>query len=352
MEKRKNNIGIQRWVAAIAVILFFLKLIAYYLTQSVAVLTDALESTVNIIAGFIALYSLHVAAKPRDQDHPYGHGKAEFLSAAVEGALVTMAGLIIIYEAIVGFIHPHAIQKLDKGIYIIAFTALVNFVVGALCIRKGKQNDSIALQAGGRHLQSDTYSTIGIIAGLGIIWYTRLAWLDGVISIIFAGIILYTGYRILRKSIAGIMDEADLQLLQDMISYVNAHRRPNWIDLHNLRVIKYGGLLHVDCHLTVPWYLNVLEAHAEIDALTALIRSRSASANRPVAGSGESMEFFVHTDACLDFSCRICYKEECSVRKHAFEGRVEWNMGNVVINKKHESPYTPASNEQLHLEFP
>ncbi|HXO75688.1 MAG TPA: cation diffusion facilitator family transporter, partial [Puia sp.] len=252
MEKSRQNISVQRWVAGVAVILFFLKLAAYYLTQSVAVLTDALESTVNVIAGFIALYSLYVAAKPRDTDHPYGHGKAEFLSAAVEGALVTMAGLIIIYEAVIGFIHPHPIQKLDKGIFLVGFTAVVNFVVGAICIRKGKQNNSIALQAGGRHLQSDTYSTIGIIVGLIIIWYTGLTWLDGVVSIIFAGIILYTGYHILRKSVAGIMDEADLQLLQDMISYVNANRRPNWIDIHNLRVIKYGGLLHVDCHLTVP----------------------------------------------------------------------------------------------------
>ncbi|HEY4291327.1 MAG TPA: cation diffusion facilitator family transporter [Puia sp.] len=342
MEKSRQNISIQRWVAGVAVILFFLKLTAYYLTQSVAVLTDALESTVNVIAGFIALYSLYVAAKPRDKDHPYGHGKAEFLSAAVEGALVTMAGLIIIYEAVVGFIHPHPLHKLDKGIYIVGFTAVINFVVGAICIRKGRQNNSMALQAGGRHLQSDTYSTLGIIAGLVIIWYTNLTWLDGVVSIIFAGIILYTGYHILRKSVAGIMDEADLQLLQDMISYVNAHRRPNWIDVHNLRVIKYGGLLHVDCHLTVPWYLNVLEAHAEIDALTALIRTRF----------GESMEFFVHTDACLDFSCRICAKEECHVRKHAFEGRVEWKLDNVVVNRKHYSPYDPGSKEQLHIEFP
>src|SRR5579872_844619 len=130
MANDKENISIQRWVAIIAIILFLGKIIAYYLTQSVAVLTDALESTVNVIAGIIGLYSLHVAAKPRDTDHPYGHGKAEFLSAAVEGALVLMAGLIIIYEAVIDFIHPHPLQKLDKGIYIIAFTAVINFIVG------------------------------------------------------------------------------------------------------------------------------------------------------------------------------------------------------------------------------
>jgi len=341
VEKSQQNIGIQRWVAAIAVVLFLLKLIAFYLTQSVAVLTDALESTVNVIAGLIGLYSLHIAAKPRDEDHPYGHGKAEFLSAAVEGALVIMAGLIIIYEAIVDFIHPHALQKLDQGMWIIGFTAVVNYIVGAICIQKGKSNKSAQLQAGGKHLQTDTYSTMGIIVGLVLIWYTKLTWLDGVVSLLFACFILYTGYHILRVSVAGIMDEADVQLLDDMISYLNKHRRDNWIDLHNLRVIKYGGGLHVDCHLTLPWYLNVLEAHVEIDALTALIRSRF----------GESMEFFVHSDACLDFSCRICQKENCPVRKHAFEQRVEWTFHNLVPNQRHVSPWT-APAARLEPEFP
>ena len=315
----------QQWVVAVGVILFLMKLLAYYLTQSVAVLTDALESTVNVIAGFIGLYSLHVAAKPRDEDHPYGHGKAEFLSAAVEGALVIMAGLIIIYEAIMNFIHPHTIQKLDKGIYLVAFTALVNFLLGAISIHRGRKNQSMALVAGGKHLQSDTYSTAGIIVGLLLIWYTRLGWIDGAVSLLFAFIIIYTGYHILRSSIAGIMDEADLQLLQRMIAYLNARRRDNWIDLHNLRVIKYGGLLHVDCHLTMPWYLNVHEAHREIDALTSLIRTEF----------GEAMEFFVHSDGCLEFSCPICAKGDCPVRQHPFDQRIEWTMKNVVPNHKH-----------------
>lgn len=327
MEKSKENIRVQQWVVAVALLLFALKLVAYFLTQSVAILTDALESTVNVIAGFIGLYSLTVAARPRDVDHPYGHGKAEFLSAAVEGSLVLMAGLIIIYEAIVNLLFPHPIQKLDKGIFLVAVTALINFGVGAICLRKGRLNQSAALVASGKHLQSDTYSTAGIVLGLFIILWTKLGWMDSAVSIVFAGIILYTGYHILRSSIAGIMDEADLQLLNKLIAYLNRHRRANWVDLHNLRVIKYGSLLHVDCHLTVPWYLNVHEAHAEIDALTSLIRQEF----------GETIEFFVHTDACLDFSCRICIKEDCNVRQHALVERVEWRLENVVPNRKHRS---------------
>jgi cation diffusion facilitator family transporter len=327
VDKSKENIRVQQWVVAVAITLFVMKIIAYYLTQSVAILTDALESTVNVIAGFIGLFSLTVAAKPRDVDHPYGHGKAEFLSAAVEGALVLMAGLIIIYEAIINLLHPHSIQKLDKGIFLVGLTALINFGVGAICLYKGRRNQSMALVASGKHLQSDTYSTAGIIIGLVIILLTKLNWMDSAVSILFALIIFYTGYRILRSSIAGIMDEADLQLLNKMIAYLNQNRRENWIDLHNLRVIKYGRLLHVDCHLTVPWYLNVLEAHMEIDALTSLIRNEF----------GEAMEFFVHSDACMDFSCRICIKQDCGVRQHPLVERIVWRLENTVPNRKHRS---------------
>jgi cation diffusion facilitator family transporter len=237
-----------------------------------------------------------------------------------------VAGFIIIYEAVYNFIHPHVVSKIDFGILLVALTGAINFVVGTISIRKGRANNSLALIASGKHLQSDTYSTIGIIAALALIYFTRLTWMDSAVSIILAFIIIYTGYRILRASIAGIMDETDEKLLGKMVGYLNANRRENWIDLHNLRVIKYGGVLHVDCHLTVPWYLNVLEAHREIDAFSELIRKEF----------GESLELFVHSDACLDFSCNICSKTDCAVRKHPFRKRVEWKLKNVQPNKKHD----------------
>jgi len=134
-------------VVGVAVALFVAKVIAWYMTESVAILTDALESTVNVIAGFIGLYSLRVAAKPKDADHPYGHGKAEFISAAVEGTLVLVAGFIVIYESLNNFIHPHAIEKLDKGLILVAITALINYVIGYFTIKKGTKNNSLALIA-------------------------------------------------------------------------------------------------------------------------------------------------------------------------------------------------------------
>lgn len=298
---------------------------AYWVTHSVAILTDALESTVNVVAGFIGLYSLYVAAKPRDEDHPYGHGKAEFLSAAVEGTLIIVAGLVIIYESVLHFIYPRELQQLDRGIILLAITAVINFVVGFISIRSGKKNNSLALVASGKHLQTDTYSTLGIIISLLLIRLTKLAWLDGVTAIIFAFIIIYTGYHILRHSLAGIMDEADKELLQKMLGILNANRRTNWIDLHNLRVIKYGGQLHIDCHLTVPWYLNVVEAHKEVEELGLLIKKEF----------GTVFELFVHTDPCLDFSCSICTKADCTVRQRPFEKQIEWTLENVLKDKKH-----------------
>jgi cation diffusion facilitator family transporter len=328
LDKQNQNLRLQKWVAAISVLLLVAKFIAYYLTNSVAILTDALESIVNVVAGFIGLYSLYVSAMPRDINHPYGHGKAEFISAAVEGTLITSAGAIIIYKAIRSFIAPEELQKLEYGMYLVAGTALVNFIIGYITYRKGKKNNSLALIASGKHLQSDSYSTFGIIAALLLIFLTgnKYKWIDPAVAILFGSMIIYTGYKILRKSIAGIMDEADIELLNKIVDLLNRNKRENWIDLHNLRVIKYGSILHMDCHLTVPWYLTVTEAHNEVDSLSSLVRREF----------GESVELFVHVDGCFPFSCKVCNKQNCNVRKHNFEKRIDWTLENVLQDKKHE----------------
>ncbi len=325
MKDSVNIIRIQRWVAILSVVLLLTKLVAYYLTHSVSILTDALEGIVNVVAGFIGLYSLILSAKPRDADHPYGHGKIEFVSAALEGSMIAMAGVLIFYKSISNLITPQALHQIDWGILLITITAVANYLVGTLCIRTGKRNSSVALVASGKHLQSDTYSTIGILAGLTLIYFTKIYWLDSVVAMLVSGLIMYTAYTIIRPSIGGIMDETDQTLLTDIVKLLNANRRENWVDLHNLRVIKYGSILHLDCHLTVPWYLNVHEAHVEIDELARLVRKEF----------GESLELFVHSDGCLDFSCNICSKQDCPERKHTTEKRIEWTVENISSDKKH-----------------
>ncbi len=330
MTTAKQNFNFQKIVAVTGVLLFVIKMGAWYLTNSVAILTDALESTVNVTSAFIGLYSLYISAKPKDTHHPYGHGKVEFVSAAIEGTLIACAGLLIIYEAIKNLGNPQPIGQLDYGILLITATAVINYVVGALAVKKGRKNNSLALVASGKHLQSDTYSTIGIILGLILLFFTRMLWLDSVVALIFALLIVYTGYKIIRDSLRGIMDEADEELLKKMVNLLEAHRPQEWIDLHNMRIIKYGSTLHLDCHLTVPWYLNVHEAHREIDKLSRLVNENF----------GENIELSVHTDGCLDFSCEICQKEGCAVRKAECRRRVEWTVQNISNNHKHNASLT------------
>ena len=325
MKAVQQNLKVQKWVAGISLLLLVIKFLAYYSTHSIAILTDALESIVNVTAGFIGLYSLYVAAIPKDSNHPYGHGKAEFLSAAIEGTLIGVAGVIIMYKAIKNLINPVEIQKLDFGILLVAVTAVVNFIVGYFCLRTGRKNNSLALIASGKHLQSDTWSTAGIIVGLMLLFFTGYKWIDSAVAILFGIIIIVTGYNILRRSIAGIMDEADAVLLSRMVEVLNVNRWENLIDLHNLRVIKYGSVLHLDCHLTLPWYLNLHEAHNEIEELAKLIKKEF----------GESLELFVHTDGCLPFSCKICGKENCKERKNSFVRQIQWTLENLSQDKKH-----------------
>ncbi len=296
MKASQYNLRLQKAITVLAVILFMVKMAAWYLTNSVAILSDALESTINVVAGLVGIYSLYISAKPKDKDHPYGHGKVEFLSAAVEGTII-----------------------------LVAATALINYIAGTICLNVGRKNNSLALIAGGKHLRTDTWTTIGIILGLILLYITKLWWLDSVVAIVFSFIIIYTGYKIIRTSIAGIMDEADIELLKKLVTLLNANRKENWIDLHNLRMIKYGGTLHMDCHLTIPWYLNVREAHHELDALAVLVRNEF----------GETVELFVHSDDCREFSCRICYKHDCLVRQHEFENKLEWTIDNIIKDSKH-----------------
>jgi cation diffusion facilitator family transporter len=320
------NIRVQRLVVIISIIMFSLKVLAYFLTNSVSILTDALESIVNVVTSFTGLYSLNISAKPRDVDHPYGHGKVELLSASFEGILILVTGVVIIYESLINLVHPHVLQQLDYGIILMAGTGGINYFLGTYCIRTGKKNHSIALVASGKHLHSDTWTTIGIVVGLLLIKLTGITWIDSAAAIIFGTLIIVEGYKIIRETVAGIMDEADVELLKQLIVVLNKEKRTNWIDLHNLRIIKYGSVLHLDCHLTVPWYYHVNEAHVEVKALEEL-----ADDTFPHA-----LEMFVHLDGCEPpGSCRICPVQDCKVRQHAFEERLEWTFENITSNKKH-----------------
>lgn len=321
----KSNVRLQFVIVIIGAFLLIAKFLAYYITQSNTILTDALESIVNVVAGALGLYSLIVAALPKDENHPYGHGKIEFISAGVEGTLIVIAGLLIIGKSIHNFIYPNTIVDLDKGIYITAAAGAVNYILGIWAVKQGEKTNSLALIASGKHLKSDTYSTIGLIIGLILIWLTDWLWLDSIAAIVFGFIIAITGYKIVKESVAGIMDEVDYNLVSDIVKTLQDHRQENWVDIHNLRVIKYGGALHIDCHLTVPSYFTVEQAHEEVDGVEHLFNEKVK----------DGSELFIHLDPCLPTSCHLCAKENCPIRSFAFVAEQEWTLENVMRNKKH-----------------
>lgn len=319
-DQKRMKLVVQRRIVIISVLLFIGKIVAYLLTNSVGILTDALESTVNVFTGFISLYSISIALKPSDTDHPFGHGKIESISASLEGILILIAGLVIIFEAIKRLFNPVEIQQLNVGIIIIAVAGLINYILGYYSIKTGKKHGSIALVSGGKHLQSDTYSTIGLVVGLMLLLLTKMAWLDSAIAILFGLIIIYTGYRILKETTSNLMDQADISVQKEIVAILANNKSDLWINIHNLKLVKYGDAYHIDCDLTLPWYMNIQEAHKESEAVMRLISDNHANA----------IDFTIHTDACHPELCTHCMVSDCPQRKHPFVSALKWTLEECV----------------------
>lgn len=317
----------------LSIVLLLLKLLAYFLTSSTAILTDALESIVNVVASGFALYSIYLANLPPDLNHPYGHGKIEFLSSGFEGALIISAGLFTVYQAILSFYVPKELTHLGWGLLLVAFTTGANAALGGTLLRVGRQADSMALMADGRHLLTDSLSSIIVLVGIGLVWLTGYGWLDSVLSLALSVFIIYNGVAITRQSVARLMDETDTQTLDRIVTVLNTNKQPTWIDVHNLRVQKYGADLHIDAHLTMPYYWSLVQTHDEIHRFEETLQ----------AGFQSEVEIFVHADPCLKECCHYCRVADCPVRAFPFVHDVEWTTDNLPINQKHFEPLKPET---------
>ncbi len=324
-KKTNSNIAFQKWIAAVGIILFIGKLVAWKLTNSDAIFSDAMESIVNVISAFLGLYSLYLAAKPRDENHPYGHGKVEFVTSAIEGSLISIAGVMIIYEGTNSLISGKVLSKLDLGIWIIAATAIVNYILGYISIQIGKRENSIVLISSGKHLQSDTITTLGVVISLVLVYFTKIVWIDSVVALFFGFYIMFIGYKIIRKSLSGIMDEADPEMLERLAKFLNKNRKPEWIDVHNMKIQQFGSRLHIDAHITLPWYFELRTAHDEMEEVIKLIAKNT----------DRTVEFNFHMDDCKPTSCAICRVDNCPVRQQAFTKKIEWNGENISQPDKH-----------------
>jgi cation diffusion facilitator family transporter len=331
---RLSNIRLQTWVLVAGALIMAVKFIAWRLTGSNTILSDALESIVNVVAGAFALYSLVLAAKPRDREHPYGHGKVEFISAGIEGGLVVLAGGLIIVRAVQALLASKVPHDLGTGIVLTGAAGGLNLLMGLALQRRGKRAGSLTMEASGVHLLSDAWSTVAMLCGLVVIHFTGIAWLDQVFAIIFAIYIMVTGLRVFRRSVAGIMDEADLELAEQVIATLEAHRLAQWVDVHNFRMIKYGAVLHIDCHVTLPWYYALEQAHAEIATIERTVNLPTGQAG---AMNSQEVELFIHMDPCVPTSCAICALQACPVRKEPFHQRIPWTLDTVLDNRKHSA---------------
>lgn len=326
-EKEQVKQRVQRRIVLCSVMLMAGKFAAYFLTNSVGVLTDAMESIVNVTAGLISLYSLYRAARPADRNHPFGYGKIELISASIEGLLILLAGAAIVYEGIRRLFVPSQIEQLDTGIAIVAAAGAVNYLLGLYSIRTGRRYDSVALVAGGRHLQSDTYSTIGLVAGLVLLYVTRIGWIDSALAMLFGGIIAWTGISILRKTASDLMDTADERYLEKMLETVSRRPRPDWIDIHNLKIIRYGSYTYIDCDLTLPWYYTVRQGHKACEELKRVIEQSFS----------DRVLFSVHSDPCEERHCNHCSVEECPYRREALAGPLVYTLRELTENDEQRS---------------
>jgi cation diffusion facilitator family transporter len=297
---------------------------AYFLTASNFVLTDAAESIVNVLASSFAFFSIYLASQPRDENHPYGHGKVEYFSVFIEGALIGIAAITIIIKSIYGIFFPNAIHDLLTGAAIIGVTGAINGVLGFYMIRRGKALPSMTVEADGRHLVADMVTSIGLVAGLLLINFTQIIWLDSALSILVALYILYSSYKLVRRSVSGLMDEADFDMVTKVIAVLNEKRDDSWIDIHNFRAQKYGNDLHIDCHLTLPNYFDLNQVHAEVKLVDLLINSEVTQT-----------ELFIHTDPCVPQCCYYCSMPNCPIRSEPKREDITWTMDKVIRNKKY-----------------
>ncbi|MBB3452147.1 cation diffusion facilitator family transporter [Rhizobium sp. BK313] len=255
-----------------------LKMVAWWVTGSVALLSDGLESFVNVVAAFIAFFVIRYAQKPADHDHPFGHHKAEYLSAVTEGAMIIVAALMIVQEAVGHLSNPQPMQAPVLGLTINFAAGVINALWALTLIRAGREHRSPALTADGQHIMSDVYTSVGVLVGLLLAIGTGYPIFDPVLAILVAINILYQGWKVISNSIDGLMDKAVLPEEEAVIKAAIATHAEGSLGVHDLKTRRAGAVTFVDFHLVVPAAMPVREAHRICDRLEDAIRAIHAGA--------------------------------------------------------------------------
>lgn len=293
---------------AVGTALLGIKYLAYLWTGSAAILSDALESIINVIAALFALGSIVFAGRPADRGHPYGHGKIEYFSAVFEGGLIAFAAFLIVVYAIRDLARGPAVEDLGIGVALTAGAGLVNLALGWYLLRTGRAAQSLILVADGHHVLSDFWTSAGVVVGLILVRTTGLVWLDPAVALVLGVNLAVTGGRLVRTAAGGLLDEEDSELLGRLVRAFDTARTPGIIRIHGLRAIRAGRFTHVDAHLMVPEFWTVERAHEASDAF----------AERVIRAGEMHGEIIFHTDPCRRALCVHCDVADCPVRREPF----------------------------------
>lgn len=312
---RPHDASRRQLVAAVALVggllIFLAKVVGWRTTGSSAVLSDALESIVNVVAASFAIFALRFAARPADRDHPYGHGKIEFIAAAFEGGLISFAAVMIVFAAGRALIEGPELRQLDLGLAITAAAGAANLLLGSFVHREGKKLQSPTLIADGQHILSDVWTTAGVLLGLALVRLTGVAWLDPVAALAVGLLLGRTGVRLVRESVDALLDREDPELLERLVQAFNDSPHAGIHRVHRLRAIRSGNLVHVDAHVFVPEHWTVREAHARVLQLEEFVKQRS----------GLVGELALHLDPCHTSVCSGCTLPACPIRQEDFMGK-------------------------------
>ncbi|MEJ2155839.1 MAG: cation diffusion facilitator family transporter [Desulfobacteraceae bacterium] len=325
-DDRRQNLRIRMILISfgVGIALMGLKFLVYYLTRSSAVLSDALESIINVVASGFATVSVWMAAKPPDRDHPYGHGKIEYFSAGFEGALIVCAALGIFYTGVQHLFDPRPLPHLKAGLGLLIGATIINALLGMGLLRIGRRTESLTLIADGKHIITDVYTSAAVVVGLGLVYWTGWLRLDGVVACLVGINILVTGGQLVRQSFVRLMDASDPKLLDRIAQVLNEHRRPEWIDIHQLRSWRAGNLIHIDLHLVLPKDLPMDQAHNEAKSLEdVLIDHFQGNAG-----------VLVHMDPCDERLCPVCRNGACQWRDKSFTSTPSWDLYHMVRSLK------------------
>jgi len=261
-----------------ATVIIVLKTWAYWVTGSVGLLSDALESLVNFVAAAFAVFVLIVVARPADEDHQYGHDKAEYFSSGLEGGLILVAALAIAVAAIERLLHPRPLEQVGLGLGLSVIASILNLIIARVLLAAGRRHDSITLEADGHHLMTDVWTSAGVLVGVGLVAVSGLLWLDPLVALLAAAKIVWTAVDLLKRSVLGLMDTALPPDEQAHIRTVLDRYRRDGVEYHALRTRRSGARRFISLHVLVPGAWSVQRGHDLVEKMEDEMRGRLANA--------------------------------------------------------------------------